>query len=168
MYLLKSPTCLFRKTSLKGTPQTRMYKMISMLSWRVLNPYKAGRDGAHHSLPLWVMFDRDISVCPDVLIIKTSPLSIWEWLTLFAPHTAPLILSPVMEVPTDSPLSDEQARLYFRDVILGMEYREYIALISLCGTFWVSVLQSNERKSLFSKFNYGAFILKQVSPIKTH
>ncbi|XP_061559341.1 calcium/calmodulin-dependent protein kinase kinase 1 isoform X2 [Phycodurus eques] len=29
---------------------------------------------------------------------------------------------PVMEVPTDNPLSGEQARLYFRDVILGIEY----------------------------------------------
>lgn len=168
MYLLKSPTSLFRKTNLKRTLQTRVHKMISMLAWRVLNPYKAGRDGAHHSLPLWVMFDQDISVCPDVLIIKTSALSIWEWLTLFAPLTAPLILSPVMEVPTDSPLSEEQARLYFRDVILGMEYREYLALLSLCGTYRVSVLQSNEIRRLFSKFNYGAFILKQVSPIKTH
>lgn len=35
------------------------------------------------------------------------------------------ICSPVMEVPTDSPLSEEQARLYFRDVILGIEYCEY-------------------------------------------
>lgn len=33
MYLLKSPTSLFRKTNLKGTPQTRMHKMISMLAW---------------------------------------------------------------------------------------------------------------------------------------
>lgn len=35
------------------------------------------------------------------------------------------ICSPVMEVPTDSPLSEEQARLYFRDVILGIEYCKY-------------------------------------------
>lgn len=55
-----------------------------------------------------------------------------------------------MEVPTDSPLSEEQARLYFRDVILGMEYREYLALLSLCGTYRVSVLQSNEIRHFFS------------------
>lgn len=29
-----------------------------------------------------------------------------------------------MEVPTDNPLSEEQARLYFRDIVLGMEYCE--------------------------------------------
>lgn len=139
-----------------------------MLAWRVLNLSKAGRDGAHHSLPPWVMFDQDICVCPDVLIIKTSALSIWEWLTLFAPLTDPLICSPVMEVPADSPLSEEQARLYFRDVILGIEYREYLALLSLCATFPVTALQSNERKDLFSKLNYGAFILKKVCPIKTY
>lgn len=31
----------------------------------------------------------------------------------------------VMEVPTDSPLSEDQAWGYFRDVVLGIEYREY-------------------------------------------
>lgn len=36
--------------------------------------------------------------------------------------TACFICSPVMEVPTDKPLSEEQARLYFRDVVLGIEY----------------------------------------------
>ncbi|KAM7374774.1 hypothetical protein PAMP_007413 [Pampus punctatissimus] len=29
---------------------------------------------------------------------------------------------PVMEVPADNPLSEDQARLYFRDVLLGIEY----------------------------------------------
>lgn len=29
-----------------------------------------------------------------------------------------------MEVPTDNPLSEEQARLYFRDIVLGIEYCE--------------------------------------------
>lgn len=32
----------------------------------------------------------------------------------------------VLEVPTDKPLSEEEAWTYFRDVILGIEYREYI------------------------------------------
>uniref|UniRef100_A0A3Q2VTT9 calcium/calmodulin-dependent protein kinase n=1 Tax=Haplochromis burtoni TaxID=8153 RepID=A0A3Q2VTT9_HAPBU len=36
---------------------------------------------------------------------------------------------PVMEVPTDSPLSEEQARLYFRDVILGIEYLHYQKIV---------------------------------------
>lgn len=35
------------------------------------------------------------------------------------------VSSPVMEVPTDTPLPEEQARLHFRDVILGIEYRKY-------------------------------------------
>lgn len=30
--------------------------------------------------------------------------------------------SPVMEIPTDNPLTEEMARFYFRDVILGIEY----------------------------------------------
>lgn len=29
-----------------------------------------------------------------------------------------------MEVPTDNPLTEEQARFYFRDVVLGIEYCE--------------------------------------------
>lgn len=29
-----------------------------------------------------------------------------------------------MEVPTDNPLTEEQARLYFRDIVLGIEYCE--------------------------------------------
>uniref|UniRef100_A0A671TT97 calcium/calmodulin-dependent protein kinase n=1 Tax=Sparus aurata TaxID=8175 RepID=A0A671TT97_SPAAU len=36
---------------------------------------------------------------------------------------------PVMEVPSDSPLSEEQARLYFRDVILGIEYLHYQKIV---------------------------------------
>ncbi|XP_067328312.1 calcium/calmodulin-dependent protein kinase kinase 1 isoform X1 [Anolis sagrei] len=36
---------------------------------------------------------------------------------------------PVMEVPTDTPFSEEQARLYFRDIVLGMEYLHYQKII---------------------------------------
>uniref|UniRef100_A0A3Q0S7K9 calcium/calmodulin-dependent protein kinase n=1 Tax=Amphilophus citrinellus TaxID=61819 RepID=A0A3Q0S7K9_AMPCI len=36
---------------------------------------------------------------------------------------------PVMEVPTDNPFSEEQARLYFRDVILGIEYLHYQKIV---------------------------------------
>ncbi|XP_049894097.1 calcium/calmodulin-dependent protein kinase kinase 1 isoform X2 [Epinephelus moara] len=36
---------------------------------------------------------------------------------------------PVMEVPSDNPLSEEQARLYFRDVILGIEYLHYQKIV---------------------------------------
>ncbi|XP_039526736.1 calcium/calmodulin-dependent protein kinase kinase 1b isoform X2 [Pimephales promelas] len=36
---------------------------------------------------------------------------------------------PVMEVPTDSPLTDEMAHFYFRDVILGIEYLHYQKIV---------------------------------------
>ncbi|XP_055055403.2 calcium/calmodulin-dependent protein kinase kinase 1 isoform X2 [Misgurnus anguillicaudatus] len=36
---------------------------------------------------------------------------------------------PVMEVPTDSPFSEEQARHYFRDIILGIEYLHYQKIV---------------------------------------
>ena len=32
--------------------------------------------------------------------------------------------SPVIEVPTDTPLREEQAWSYFRDMVLGIEYCE--------------------------------------------
>ncbi|XP_015251352.1 PREDICTED: calcium/calmodulin-dependent protein kinase kinase 1-like isoform X1 [Cyprinodon variegatus] len=34
-----------------------------------------------------------------------------------------------MEVPTDTPFSEKQARLYFRDIILGIEYLHYQKII---------------------------------------
>uniref|UniRef100_A0A8C6K7P9 Calcium/calmodulin-dependent protein kinase kinase 1, alpha b n=1 Tax=Nothobranchius furzeri TaxID=105023 RepID=A0A8C6K7P9_NOTFU len=36
---------------------------------------------------------------------------------------------PVMEVPTDDPLTEDQARFYFRDVVLGTEYLHYHKII---------------------------------------
>uniref|UniRef100_H9GCF2 calcium/calmodulin-dependent protein kinase n=1 Tax=Anolis carolinensis TaxID=28377 RepID=H9GCF2_ANOCA len=36
---------------------------------------------------------------------------------------------PVMEVPTDTPFTEEQARLYFRDIVLGIEYLHYQKII---------------------------------------
>ncbi|XP_077167162.1 calcium/calmodulin-dependent protein kinase kinase 1 [Paroedura picta] len=36
---------------------------------------------------------------------------------------------PVMEVPSDSPFTEEQARLYFRDIVLGIEYLHYQKII---------------------------------------
>ncbi|KAL2094999.1 hypothetical protein ACEWY4_009718 [Coilia grayii] len=36
---------------------------------------------------------------------------------------------PVMEVPTDSPYTEEQTRLYFRDMVLGIEYLHYQKII---------------------------------------
>ncbi|TNN62110.1 Calcium/calmodulin-dependent protein kinase kinase 1 [Liparis tanakae] len=37
--------------------------------------------------------------------------------------------TPVMEVPTDDPFTEEQARFYFRDVVLGIEYLHYHKII---------------------------------------
>lgn len=34
----------------------------------------------------------------------------------------------VLEVPTDKPLSEEEAWTYFRDVVLGIEYCEYLLI----------------------------------------
>ncbi|XP_049582456.1 calcium/calmodulin-dependent protein kinase kinase 1b isoform X5 [Syngnathus scovelli] len=36
---------------------------------------------------------------------------------------------PVMEVPTDEPLTEERARFYFRDLVLGIEYLHYHKII---------------------------------------
>ncbi|XP_076131458.1 calcium/calmodulin-dependent protein kinase kinase 1 isoform X1 [Alosa pseudoharengus] len=36
---------------------------------------------------------------------------------------------PVMEVPTDSPFTEEQTRLYFRDMVLGIEYLHYQKIV---------------------------------------
>uniref|UniRef100_A0A8C8EQ93 Protein kinase domain-containing protein n=1 Tax=Oncorhynchus tshawytscha TaxID=74940 RepID=A0A8C8EQ93_ONCTS len=36
---------------------------------------------------------------------------------------------PVMEVPSDTPFTEEQARFYFRDIILGIEYLHYQKII---------------------------------------
>uniref|UniRef100_A0A673Z2Y7 calcium/calmodulin-dependent protein kinase n=1 Tax=Salmo trutta TaxID=8032 RepID=A0A673Z2Y7_SALTR len=36
---------------------------------------------------------------------------------------------PVMEVPTDSPFTEEQTRLYFRDIVLGIEYLHYQKIV---------------------------------------
>ncbi|XP_023998188.1 calcium/calmodulin-dependent protein kinase kinase 1-like [Salvelinus sp. IW2-2015] len=34
-----------------------------------------------------------------------------------------------MEVPTDSPFTEEQTRLYFRDIVLAMEYLHYQKIV---------------------------------------
>ncbi|XP_055370245.1 calcium/calmodulin-dependent protein kinase kinase 1b isoform X2 [Betta splendens] len=36
---------------------------------------------------------------------------------------------PVMDVPTDDPFTEEQARFYFRDVVMGIEYLHYHKII---------------------------------------
>jgi hypothetical protein len=41
----------------------------------------------------------------------------------------------VLVVPTDTPLEEQETWLAFRDVILGLEYREFLVICSLfiCG-----------------------------------
>uniref|UniRef100_A0A3B4YDL7 Calcium/calmodulin-dependent protein kinase kinase 1, alpha a n=1 Tax=Seriola lalandi dorsalis TaxID=1841481 RepID=A0A3B4YDL7_SERLL len=51
--------------------------------------------------------------------VRVSPSSVFELMRK----------GPVMEVPADNPLSEEQARLYFRDVILGIEYLHYQKIV---------------------------------------
>ncbi|KAL7987033.1 hypothetical protein Chor_005952 [Crotalus horridus] len=41
----------------------------------------------------------------------------------------PIFFRPVMEVPCDNPFSEEQAWLYFRDIVLGIEYLHYQKII---------------------------------------
>jgi hypothetical protein len=38
-----------------------------------------------------------------------------------------LELGEVLEVPTDTPLTEEQAWKYFRDVVMGIEYCECLS-----------------------------------------
>lgn len=71
--------------------------------------------------------DKKWSECQDVSMFFSACLS--------ALLTACLTCSPVMEVPTDNPFSEEQARLYFRDVILGMEYRKCLTQIGAFEAF---------------------------------
>lgn len=40
-----------------------------------------------------------------------------------------VFISPVMEIPTDDPLPEEQARSYFRDTVLGLEYCKFMLLV---------------------------------------
>uniref|UniRef100_A0A8C9XZA0 calcium/calmodulin-dependent protein kinase n=1 Tax=Sander lucioperca TaxID=283035 RepID=A0A8C9XZA0_SANLU len=44
-------------------------------------------------------------------------------------HICCLFGIPVMEVPTDNPFTEEQARFYFRDIVLGIEYLHYHKII---------------------------------------
>ena len=37
-----------------------------------------------------------------------------------------LELGPVIEVPTENPMDEDRARLRFRDLLLGTEYRKWL------------------------------------------
>lgn len=42
-----------------------------------------------------------------------------------------MVSSAVMEVPTDKPFTEEQARFYFRDLVLGIEYCKLHRFVSV-------------------------------------
>ena len=49
----------------------------------------------------------------------------------------------VIDIPTDDPLSEEEAWKYFRDLTLGIEYREL-------GYFWRTENSLKEKPTLLS------------------
>uniref|UniRef100_A0A3B3TD98 Calcium/calmodulin-dependent protein kinase kinase 1, alpha a n=1 Tax=Paramormyrops kingsleyae TaxID=1676925 RepID=A0A3B3TD98_9TELE len=44
-------------------------------------------------------------------------------------HMGESLADPVMEVPTDNPFTEDQSRLYFRDIVLGIEYLHYQKIV---------------------------------------
>lgn len=52
-----------------------------------------------------------------------------------------LELGPVVEVPTENPMDEDQARRRFRDLLLGIEYR------NICSRY--SLLFINSSKSFY-------------------
>lgn len=53
-----------------------------------------------------------------------------NWLSLLSQTVFELLKKgEVLEIPTTSPLPEETARKYFRDVVLGLEYLHYQKII---------------------------------------
>lgn len=68
--------------------------------------------------------------------LPTSCLLLLIMIQLNTPPPLPFC-RPVMEVPSDKPFPEEQARLYLRDIILGLEYCERGSACPLePGTGW--------------------------------
>lgn len=55
---------------------------------------------------------------------RSPPLSPFTCCLPLLNTPRPALRRPVMEVPCDKPFPEEQARLYLRDIILGLEYCE--------------------------------------------
>ncbi|NXF07370.1 KKCC1 kinase, partial [Smithornis capensis] len=68
-----------------------------------------------------------------VNIVKLIEVSCFSALSSAEPNlylvVVPVPDRPVMEVPSEQPFSEEQARLYFRDIVLGIEYLHYQKII---------------------------------------
>ncbi|XP_035415061.1 calcium/calmodulin-dependent protein kinase kinase 1 [Cygnus atratus] len=60
---------------------------------------------------------------------------------------------PVMEVPSEQPFSEDQARLYFRDIVLGIEYCEssqssqHLGLQALCKVHYQKIIHRDIKPS---------------------
>lgn len=110
-----------------------LFQIDKLNNSRVLSLYKEDNDVLHQSCL--------IRICVSALVLEclyfgnSNPVLIMKRLMCeFLPCYVCLFVlcSPVMEVPTDNPLSEEQARLYFRDVILGIEYCKYLTQNEAC------------------------------------
>uniref|UniRef100_A0A671RRT4 Calcium/calmodulin-dependent protein kinase kinase 1-like n=1 Tax=Sinocyclocheilus anshuiensis TaxID=1608454 RepID=A0A671RRT4_9TELE len=63
------------------------------------------------------------------ILKKLDHLNIVKLVELTYNKVSPLLTSPVMEVPSDNPFSEDEARHYFRDIVLGIEYLHYQKIV---------------------------------------
>jgi [calcium/calmodulin-dependent protein kinase] kinase len=55
-----------------------------------------------------------------------------------------LELGPVVEVPNENPMEEEQARIRFRDLLLGIEYRMQNGFVNVSIYFWFGFSNVND------------------------
>lgn len=68
----------------------------------------------------------------------------------------------ILQVPTDKPLDEETARKNFRDVVMGVEYREYPIYI-----FFIQIVET-KYGYLFFKFIFIYIFLISISQIRIY
>lgn len=68
----------------------------------------------------------------------------------------------ILQVPTDKPLDEETARKNFRDVVMGVEYREYPIYI-----FCIQIVET-KYGYLFFKFIFIYIFLISISQIRIY
>lgn len=68
----------------------------------------------------------------------------------------------ILQVPTDKPLDEETARKNFRDVVMGVEYREYPIYI-----FFIQIVET-KCGYLFFKFIFIYIFLISISQIRIY
>lgn len=67
----------------------------------------------------------------------------------------------VLQVPTDHPLTEQQAWGYFRDVILGIEYRKYFSFSFFNFEFrinFIFVMDATRKLLLGKKKTHSVFL----------